>query len=49
MSELELHVIDGDIVVTLPWTDYTVTYFKPERSPQLSQRTSRPETIHVSR
>ena len=35
MSELELHVIDGDIVVTLPWTDYTVTYFKPERSPQL--------------
>ena len=35
MSELELHVSDGDIVVTLPWTDYTVTYFKPERSPQL--------------
>ena len=35
MSELELHVIDGDIVVTLPWTDYAVTYFKPERSPQL--------------
>jgi hypothetical protein len=35
MSELELQVIDGDIVVTLPRTDYTVTYFKPERSPQL--------------
>ena len=35
MSELELHVKDGDIVITLPGTDYSVTYFKPERAPQL--------------
>jgi hypothetical protein len=37
MSELELHVEveGGDIVVTLPGTDYSVTYFKPERAPQL--------------
>jgi hypothetical protein len=37
MSELELHVEvkGGDIVVTLPGADYSVTYFKPERAPQL--------------
>jgi len=37
MSELELHVEvgGGDIVVTLPGTDYSVTYFKLERAPQL--------------
>ena len=25
----------GDIVVTLPGADYSVTYFKPEREPRL--------------
>jgi hypothetical protein len=37
MSELELHVEvkGGDTVVTLPGVDYSVTYFKPERAPQL--------------
>ena len=35
MTELELEVQDGDITVTLPGTDYSVTYYKPENSPQL--------------
>ena len=35
MSAADLHVEvqDGDIVVTLPYTRYTVTYYKPARSP----------------
>ena len=37
MTNSHLHVeVDGDeIVVTLPFTSYTVTYYKPARSPQL--------------
>jgi len=30
-----VEVQDGDIVVTLPYTHYTVTYYKPAKSPQL--------------
>ena len=29
---------DDEIVVTLPGTTYTVTYYKPDRSPQLLAR-----------
>jgi hypothetical protein len=29
---------DDEIIVTLPGTTYTVTYYKPERSPQLLAR-----------
>ena len=37
MSAGNLHVEmqDGDIVVTLPYTRYTVTYYKAAKSPQL--------------
>jgi hypothetical protein len=35
MTELQLEVRDGDITVTLPYTRYTVTYYKPKNSPQL--------------
>jgi hypothetical protein len=37
MSAADLHVEvqDGHIVVTLPYTHYTVTYYKPANSPQL--------------
>jgi hypothetical protein len=37
MSAADLHVEvqGGDIVVTLPYTHYTVTYYKSANSPQL--------------
>jgi hypothetical protein len=35
MAELELKVQEGDIIVTLPDSSYTVTYYKPKHSPQL--------------
>jgi hypothetical protein len=34
-ADLDVEVHDGDIVVTLPCTRYTVTYYKPANSPQL--------------
>ena len=34
-GSLHIEVVDGEIVVTLPFTSYTVTYYKPARSPQL--------------
>jgi hypothetical protein len=36
--QLELHVEGVDIIVTMPGTKYTVTYYKPDRSPQLYAR-----------
>jgi predicted alpha/beta hydrolase family esterase len=38
MTELELEVQDGDIIITLPGSSYTVTYYKPMNSPQLLAR-----------
>ena len=35
MTDLELEVQDGDITIALPGTSYTVTYYKPKKSPQL--------------
>ena len=35
MSDLLVEVQDGEIFVTLPYTHYTVTYYKPANSPQL--------------
>ena len=35
MTDLELEVRDGDITITLPGSNYTVTYYKPRDSPQL--------------
>jgi hypothetical protein len=33
-GDLHVEVQDGDIVVTLPYTGYTATYYKPANSPQ---------------
>ena len=35
---LHCQVGDDEIIVTLPGTTYTVTYYKPDRSPQLLAR-----------
>jgi hypothetical protein len=35
LKELQLDVVDGEIIVFLPSTNYTVTYYKPPKSPQL--------------
>ena len=35
MTDLELEVQGGNITITLPGTSYTVTYYKPNKSPQL--------------
>ena len=34
-GSLHIEVVDGEIVVTAPFTSYTVTYYKPAKSPQL--------------
>jgi len=34
-SELRVQVVDDEIIVTRPGSLYSVTYYKPERSPQL--------------
>jgi hypothetical protein len=36
--KLDCQVRDDEIIVTLPGSTYTVTYYKPERSPQLLAR-----------
>jgi hypothetical protein len=33
--DLDVEVVDDEIVVSLPHTHYTVTYYKPSNSPQL--------------
>jgi hypothetical protein len=33
--QLRVQVIDDEIIVTLPGFRYSVTYYKPDRSPQL--------------
>jgi hypothetical protein len=37
MPEAELHVqlVDDEIIVTLPGSHYSVTYYKPAKSPRL--------------
>jgi hypothetical protein len=35
LGSLHIEVVDGEIVVTAPFTSYTVTYYKLARSPQL--------------
>jgi hypothetical protein len=34
-SDLHVEIRDDEIIVTLPYTAYSVTYYKPPRSPQL--------------
>jgi hypothetical protein len=35
MTDLHIEVRDNEIIVTLPGSSYTVTYYKPANSPQL--------------
>jgi hypothetical protein len=35
MAELHVQVLNDDIIVTLPGSHYSVTYYKPAKSPQL--------------
>ena len=39
-SDFDLSVNADEIVVTVPFTSYTVTYYKPDNSPQLLARKS---------
>ena len=34
-SEFRVQVVDDEIIVTLPGSHYSVTYYKPVKSPQL--------------
>jgi hypothetical protein len=34
-SDLRVQIVDDELIVTLPGSTYSVTYYKPERSPQL--------------
>jgi hypothetical protein len=35
MTDLHIEVVDDEIIVTMPLTSYSVTYYKPANSPQL--------------
>ena len=35
MDDVQLEVVDDEIVVSLPGSHYSVTYYKPEKVPQL--------------
>jgi hypothetical protein len=37
-SELRVQVVDDEIIVIRPGSFYSVTYYKPDRSPQLLAR-----------
>jgi hypothetical protein len=37
-SELRVQVVDDEIIVTRPGSIYSVTYYKPDKSPQLLAR-----------
>jgi hypothetical protein len=34
-QKIRVRVVDDELIVTLPGSIYSVTYYKPERSPQL--------------
>ena len=47
---LRVEAVDDEIIVTLPGTTYNVTYYKPDKAPELLARTSLGKgTIVVSR
>ena len=48
-GSLHIDVVDDEIIVTLPFTIYTVTYYKPPTHLSYSPRTSRRRMILVSR
>jgi hypothetical protein len=35
MADLRVQVVDDEIIVTLPGSHYSVTYYKPAKSPEL--------------
>ncbi|MBK5198717.1 MAG: hypothetical protein JJE37_10635 [Methyloceanibacter sp.] len=35
MGDVQLEVLDDEIVISLPGSHYSVTYYKPAKSPQL--------------
>jgi len=46
---LHIDVVDDQIIVTLPLTSYTVTYYKPTNWPQLLAKRTRPrDAVGVS-
>ena len=45
---LHVEVLEDEIIITLPFTNYTVTYYKPANSRGFSQRTSRRRMIAAS-
>jgi hypothetical protein len=46
MAELDVQVVDDEIIV-MPGSHYSVTYYKPAKSPQLVAKACRTETIHA--
>jgi hypothetical protein len=36
--DLLVEVVDDEIIITMPGSHYSVTYYKPEKSPQLLAR-----------
>jgi hypothetical protein len=44
-GSLRLDVVDDEIIIVLPGTTYSVTYYKPPNSPSFSQETSRTQMI----
>ena len=49
MTDLRVQICDNEIIVTLPGTSYSVTYYKPARSPQLlAKRLTLKDDLRVS-
>ena len=46
-SELSVQVVDDEIIVTLPGSHYSVTYYKSAKSPQLPLGSFWTETIRA--
>jgi hypothetical protein len=44
-KKLRVQVVDDEIIVTRPGSSYSVTYYKPDRSPQLLAKTFPTKTI----
>jgi hypothetical protein len=49
MTDLRVQICDNEIIVTLSGTSYSVTYYKPTRSPQLlAKRLIHEDDLRVS-
>jgi hypothetical protein len=47
MAELRVQVLNDNIIVTLPGSHYSVTYYKPAKSPHWSPSSFRTETTRA--